>query len=408
MAMLRAEFLLTLTLAACSASESDSPGDDDAGSPGVDAAHAHDATTQGADGGHVNDAASGDASHIDTDAGHPVDASVDAPVSKDASADAAKPDAAPPPTRDLTFYVVADTHADPVEEYDLKAQAAAVNAVGNGGTWPATIDGQATHFKGGAIAKPKGVVFVGDLTGWGTAPTEIPMFQHYFQKGNSSESINYNGYFGFGNHDIDTADRDPATADAYRATYWTFLGKQHNGPNAVVPVGRYDTSSHDYSWSWGDVHLVQTNRFVGDSQYGSTSGLPFLADDLKTAAADGRPVFLFHHYGMDAFGTQDRWWTDADRTAYRNELKGYAVSAIFVGHSHAAFQYTWQGIRVFQVNNAKAENGTGNNDGNGSFAIVRITNDQLDIVTCRWTDDQGHYEMISPFFSGPANPGRAQ
>ena len=60
------------------------------------------------------------------------------------------------------------------------------------------------------------------------------------------------------------------------------------------------------------------------------------------------------------------------------------------------------------MNNAKAENGTGNNDGNGSFAIVRITDQQLDVVTCRWLDDQGHYELIAPFFSGPANPGRAQ
>ena len=33
---------------------------------------------------------------------------------------------------------------------------------------PAKIDGQDTHFKAGSIGKPRGVVFDGDLTGWGT------------------------------------------------------------------------------------------------------------------------------------------------------------------------------------------------------------------------------------------------
>jgi cytolysin (calcineurin-like family phosphatase) len=342
-----------------------------------------------------------DATH--TDAKGAADASHDAPH------DAGAPDAhdAAPAPRDITFYVVADTHADPVEEYDLRAQARAVNAVSQGGVWPASIAGTDTHFKGGPIAPPRGVVFVGDLTGWGTAPTEIPMFQHYFQKGTSSESIAFNAYLGLGNHDVDTADRDMATADAYRATYWNFIDAHHLGANALVPVGRFDAPTHNYSWSWDDVHLVQTHRFCGDSQYGLPPSLNFLTDDLATTANDGRPVFLFHHYGMDAFGTEDRWWTQADRDAYRAILKGHAISAIFVGHSHAAFQYSWEGLRVFQVNNAKAENGTGNNDGNGSFAIVRITNDSLDIVTCRWLDDQGHYELIAPFFSGPANPGLA-
>jgi cytolysin (calcineurin-like family phosphatase) len=106
---------------------------------------------------------------------------------------------------------------------------------------------------------------------------------------------------------------------------------------------------------------------------------------------------------MDAFGTQDRWWTAAQRTAYRNALGNRNIAGIFVGHSHAAFHYTWEGLRVFHVNNAKAENGTGNNDGNGSFAIVRITDTRLDVVTCRWLDDQGRYELVEPFYSGPVD-----
>jgi cytolysin (calcineurin-like family phosphatase) len=314
----------------------------------------------------------------------------------------------PPPPRDVTFYVVADTHADPTPNFhDLLAQARAINAVAQNGQWPSSIDGTATNFAGGKIAPPRGVVLVGDLTGWGTAPTEIPSFRYNFEQGNSPDSINYPAYLGLGNHDIDTADRAPDVADAYRAQYWAWIDSRHQGPGAPVPVTNFDAASHAYSWDFDDVHLIQVHRFAGDQQYGLTSSLDFLKADLASHAADGRPVFVFHHYGMDAFGTNGQWWSDADRSAYRDALRGYHVSAIFTGHTHYAMQYTWQGLRVFQANNAKAEINTGNNDGNGSFAIVRITDQKLDVVTCRWLDDAGNYELISPWFSDVANPGPA-
>jgi cytolysin (calcineurin-like family phosphatase) len=266
---------------------------------------------------------------------------------------------------------------------------------------------RATHFLGGPIAQPLGVVICGDLTGWGTAPTEIPMFRSYFEKGGSANAIAYPAYVGVGNHDIDTADRDQATADAYRATYWQYIDSRYKGPQAPVPVTNFDPGSHDYSWDWGGVHLVMTHRFAGDTGYGLASGLPWLADDLAKHAGDGRPVFLFHHYGMDAFGTNGQWWNAADRLAYRKELTGYHVAADMTGHTHYAFGYTWDGLNVIQVNNAKAEINAGNNDGKGSFAVVRVTDEQLDVVTCRWTDDQGGYELIGPTFSGPSDPGPA-
>ena len=318
-------------------------------------------------------------------------------------------DAAPPrPAHfDVTFYVMADSHADPVPESDLLSQARAINHVSQGGAWPAQIGGVATGFAGGPIAPPRGVVIAGDLTGWGTAPTELPMFRSYFEMGASSSSIDYPAYVGLGNHDIDTADRDPATADAYRATYWQYIDSRYRGPSAPVPVTSFDPASHSYSWDFDGVHLVMMHRFAGDTEYGLPSDLGFVAADLKKFASDGRPVVLFHHYGMDAFGTNGQWWTPEQRAAYRDLLTGYHVTADFSGHSHYAMEYGWEGLRVFQANNAKAEIGTGNDDGNGSFAIVRITDQQLDVVTCRWTDDQGGYELIAPYFSGPSDVGAA-
>jgi cytolysin (calcineurin-like family phosphatase) len=300
---------------------------------------------------------------------------------------------------------MADSHADPVPEDDLLSQVHAINAVAKTGVWPASIGGTATHFLGGPIGPPLGVVICGDLTGWGTAPTEIPMFRSYFEKGNSADSIDYPAYVGVGNHDIDTADRDNATATAFRATYWNYIDSRYKGPHAPVPVTNFDPASHNYSWDWGGVHLIMTHRFAGDTEYGLASSLGWLADDLKTHAGDGRPVFEFHHYGMDAFGTNGQWWTADDRLKYRTLLTGYHVTAVMTGHTHYAFDYMWDGLNVLQVNNAKAEIEAGNNDGNGSFAIVRVTEKQFDVVTCRWTDDHGGYELIDPFYSGPSDPG---
>ncbi len=306
----------------------------------------------------------------------------------------------PPKPLDVTFYVVSDTHADPPESYDLRATAKVINAVGKNGVWPGKINGVSTGFVGGEIAEPRGVVFTGDLTGWGTAPTEISRFRFYFQAGNSAQSIDFPGYLGLGNHDVDSADRPPDLATLYRNMYWAWVDERHKGESAPVPVTNFDAGSHNYSWDFAQLHLIQTHRFPGDTDYGLPSSLNFLAADLAAHASDGRPVVLFHHYGMDAFGTQDRWWTAAERAAYREILDGYNVVGIFAGHSHGAMQYVWEGLRVFQVNNAKAENNTGNNDGNGSFAIVRITDERLDVVTCRWLDDQENYEFIAPFYSG--------
>lgn len=311
---------------------------------------------------------------------------------------------------DVTFYVMSDSHADPTPNNPdyLLAQARAINNLAASGTaWPAQIDGSPTGFAGGKIAPPRGVVVTGDLTGWGTAPTEIPSFRSYFEKGNSSNSIQYPAYVGLGNHDLDSADRDQGTADAYRAMFWQYIDSRYKGSSAPVPVTSFDAASHSYSWDFDGVHLLMVHRFAGDTAYGRPSDLGFVANDLRRYASDGRPVFVFHHYGMDAFGTNGQWWNQQDRDTYRSLLTGYHVTADIVGHTHAAFQYTWQGLRVFQVNNAKAEINTGNNDGNGSFAVVRITNRQLDVVTCRYTDLAGHFELIGPYFSGPADPGPA-
>jgi cytolysin (calcineurin-like family phosphatase) len=126
--------------------------------------------------------------------------------------------------------------------------------------------------------------------------------------------------------------------------------------------------------------------------------VPFLQNDLAQHASDGRPVFVFHHYGLDPFGLEERWWTNEQRSVYRQTLEGYNVAGIVAGHTHYAQNYDWEGLHVFQTNNAKAEINSGNRDGNGSFTIMRVTPGHLDTVTCRWLDDAGRFELIAPHY----------
>ncbi len=83
----------------------------------------------------------------------------------------------------------------------------------------------------------------------------------------------------------------------------------------------------------------------------ASPSLGWLASDLKQHASDGRAVVVFHHYGMDAFGTDGQWWSAADRFNYRSLLTGYHVSAVMTGHTHYAFGYGWDGLSVLQVTN---------------------------------------------------------
>lgn len=75
-------------------------------------------------------------------------------------------------------------------------------------------------------------------------------------------------------------------------------------------------------------------------------------------------------------------------------LEQYNLAAFLVGHTHEASLQTYRGHTIYQVNNAWPDE-----DGNGSFAVVRIKNDTIAIATCRWTDGNGNYEIVGPFYT---------
>ena len=343
------------------------------------------------------DHAAGSARDAGLDAAPDADADTDTDTDTGADADAA-PDADAGPVFDVTLFVVGDPHCDPDVSADDLATVRAIDRAPAEAIWPAEIGGAETGFLGGPVGAPRGVLLAGDATGSGDVSpwsNELATFRSLYEPG-GADTVTWPVYVGLGNHDLDRTD---LLADSYRQQMWEYVASRHAGAAAPVPVASFDAASGDYSVDFDRVHVVQTHKWAGDTTHGHASGLDWLAADLAAHAADGRPVVIVEHYGMDAFGTDGDWWSAADREALHAAIASYDVVAIFAGHSHAAMMYLWDGIFVAQVNNTDAEVGEGNCDGNGSFAIVRITESRFELVTCRWLDEAGDFELVAPFYS---------
>jgi len=300
---------------------------------------------------------------------------------------------APPAHWSVTFFVVGDSHCNAEPDEDQFFMAEAIDRVAVEGEWPSHIHGVETGLEVGPVGEPRAVVFVGDVTGSGDLTpwaSELETFRRFYEAGVAEESIVFPVLVGYGNHDLD---RDGPEAELFREAMWRYVEDRHRGDDAPVQVGSFHDGSRSYSWDWEGLHLVQGHTFYGDTKYDRPSGLEWLADDL---ASHGGPVVLFQHYGTDTFGLEDRWWTDDDRAAWLDVVGGHDVVAVIAGHSHYAMNYVWSGLDLYQVNNVKGEFGEGNADGYGSFGIFRVTDEGLQMVTCRALDATGAFEMVAP------------
>ncbi|MCY1722650.1 metallophosphoesterase [Prolixibacteraceae bacterium Z1-6] len=302
---------------------------------------------------------------------------------------------------DVTFFVAADTHFDPPPDSDTYYHIRAMNRIPNEVIWPQNIDGKLTEF--GSVGKkvdtPKGIVLAGDILDKADAGA-LELFRQRYEQGPGDKQINYPVYIGLGNHDINPV-IDESEKQKGRRRMWNYLEERHNGESAPVPVTNFDAASRNYSWDWDGLHLVQTHLFAGATSEDQPNSLKWLKDDLTNYASDGSPVVIIQHYGFDSWALN--WWTAKERSELFAILKKYNVVAVIAGHSHYADNLEWEGIPVFQVNNAWPEIGNGNNDGNGSFAMFRITNDFIDMATCRWKNGNGEVDIVEPFYSKKYN-----
>lgn len=298
---------------------------------------------------------------------------------------------------EITFFVVADTHFDPPPESDQYYHTVAINAVcgtinnKEASVWPEKIDGQDTFFesRGKKIAIPAGVIMAGDITDRAD-PRALDLLKTRYQMGEGDKVINFPVFVGLGNHDLDPQ-HVGENADAYRQNMLAYVAERHQGPDAPVPVTNFDSATYNYSWDWQNVHFIQTHRFAGNTENGHINSLNWLRDDLKKYASDGKPVVIIQHYGFDSWSGE--WWNDNKKNDLLTTIKEYNIIGIFVGHNHVAENFKWNGIDIFQVNNAWPDS-----DGSGSFLICKITDQNMDAVTCRWKDGDGNVELVAPFY----------
>lgn len=336
-----------------------------------------------------------------------------------------RPTFAAAPATDVTFLVINDIHAcrmgdalspgcldEGKTDENLLRHIRALNGI-TSGRWPEAMDSMPTGLRsaGQPIASPRGVVACGDLTddgGGQTAErsegTQIRQFSQRYQQGSGDDRIHFPVYAGLGNHDLDQDGRPP-DLDWYRDELRDYVRLNHK-PSAFFkaphPADNYHEASDSYSWNWQGLHLVQMQRFAGDTRKGAASALAWLAADLKSFAADGRPVVLFQHYGwdhsslerwdpvartFDADGSGDsHWWSDEERHAFIAALGGYNVAAIFHGHEHdTPMIYTADGFDVVKATAAYK----------GGFALVRITDDFMDVVLGQASGGDGSVAFIA-------------
>ena len=331
------------------------------------------------------------------------------------------------PPIDVTFLFIADVHAcrmatglsprclaEGKTDANLLRNIAALNGITEQ-NWPTEIGGKPAKLSsaGQRIDTPRGIVVGGDMTDDGggqvTLPsegTQLLQFSQRYQQGVGPDRVHFPVYVGLGNHDLDQ-NGPRHHVDWYRRELRDYVEINHR-PGVFfkppVPVSNYDVDSDCYSWDWGGLHLVQMHRFAGDTSHGSASGLPWLRQDLKSAAADGRPIVLFQHYGWDFFSIERwdpaerrfddhgagaaHWWSDADRAALIETLSGYNVVGVFHGHQHEKpMIYRADGLDIFKPKAAYM----------GGFALARITSEAMDVVLGEAIDDQGTVAFTDAF-----------
>ena len=292
-------------------------------------------------------------------------------------------------TRDVTVVVAGDLHFDLPPETDQYYHVVTMNRLEGNFTFP--TDSAAPGIAGETVRKLDGVIIAGDM--FDKARPEI--LAHYcsrYEMGPGEKTIHYPVYPGFGNHDIDPAVSDKGADNLLgRAFSLHYLDSILNDKLAKGEILNLHPSSRSYSWNIQDVHFVQAQRFSGDTAY-CESNLDWLADDLKRYASEGNPVVYIQHYGVDPWAI--KWWPQDARNRLFDILDNYNVAAFLVGHTHEPSLQHYRGYPIYQVNNAWPDE-----DGNGSFAVVRLKGDAVSVASCRWTDDKGDFEVVGPYLS---------
>ncbi len=274
------------------------------------------------------------------------------------------------PWGDVTFAVASDLHYGATCHFPT-ADETCRQTIGNMNALP----GQPypTNLGGGFVAPLRGVLLAGDLTEsrttnqWRAFTNDLGL--------HGERLLPFPVYEGFANHDA---------YDVY--------GLVPEGVKARNPLRPFirniSSNGYHYSFDWDFLHLVCLNVFPGnelDPGYiapDPSNSLQFLEHDLaRYVGNSGRPVVIYHHYGLDSTGI--RAWSERQRTNYFNVISNYNVVCIFAGHSHGLGFPTWRGITTCTVGTA------GKFDGN--FILARVTRTNLVLIERTRSNTWGRY-----------------
>ena len=205
----------------------------------------------------------------------------------------------------------------------------------------------------GAVAAPRGLFILGDLTDGHREPALAQEQWQTFDALFPAPGVAFDGkkapvFALAGNH-------DGAVAGPQRQG---LVGRNRALEQTGQLAARSPNGVH-YALNWDGVHFIFLNLCPADAPDTATpfkfgtqgpgswndpqGALSFLADYLaRHVGASGAPVVLLQHYGFDTFSLNDwNWWTLKQRRALYDLRKHYNVAAFFHGHNHRAEHYRW-------------------------------------------------------------------
>lgn len=280
--------------------------------------------------------------------------------------------------RDVTFISTSDSHYRQPDHKlgthnDLNhASIEAMNAITNE-TWPDKVGG-------GPIAKPRGVLALGDLIddgdhgagGRSFSREQFGLFLADFGLDGTDGLLKYPVFEGWGNHD-----GPPVGKEKQGFSLQGELKKRNAIRRARGLIQNVSSNGLHYAWDWDDVRFVQLNIYPADRQregvkyspvwHDPQGSLTFLKEDLAAnVGTNGRPVVLMAHCGFDT-----DWWTRDDWRDLYDAMKPYNVVLYLFGHSGTGV-WKWapegETKKWDCINDSQTEKG---------FFLIQITDNRL-------------------------------
>lgn len=100
--------------------------------------------------------------------------------------------------------------------------------------------------------------------------------------------------------------------------------------------------------------------------YPNASVLEWLTSALNADDARDKPILIFFHYNL--MGSFSDWWSQNEKDAFCNAIRGRRVLGIFEGHLHQTYSYRWNG---YDVTCTAGDNG---------WAIVDVNSDVVNVA----------------------------